>query len=62
MKKYRNALLCVLAFNSVGFTYSEPTAVNNVTENLYNQMIENIKTGKSNDSNYKQIEKILNQF
>ncbi len=61
MKKYRNALLCVLAFNSVGFTYSEPTAVNNVTENLYNQMIENIKTGKSNDSNYKQIEKILNQ-
>ena len=30
-------------------------------DRLYNSMISNLKTGKSNDSNYKLIEKVLTQ-
>ena len=61
MKKYRSALICLLAFNAATFTYSASNVNRNTSENLYNQMTRNIETGKSNDSNYKQIEKILNK-
>ena len=61
MKKYRSALICLLAFNAVTFAYSASNVNSDVSGNLYNQMMKNIETGKSNDSNYKQIEKILNK-
>ena len=61
MKKYRSALIWLLAFNAVTFTYSASNVNRDASENLYNQMTRNIETGKSNDSNYKQIEKILNK-
>ncbi len=61
MKKYRSALICALAFNAVTFAYSATTVSGNTAENLYNQMFKNIDSEKSNDSNYKQIEKILNK-
>ena len=42
MKKYRSALIWLLAFNAVTFTYSASNVNRDASENLYNQMTQTI--------------------
>ena len=61
MKKYKSALVYLLAFNAVTFTYGATISDNVRTENLYKQTLEDINSGKKTKTSYEQIEKILNQ-
>ncbi|MBP9479212.1 MAG: hypothetical protein KBF12_11375 [Sebaldella sp.] len=60
--KIKKLLMFSLAVNSVIASYAgaaTPTATN--YDRLYNNMVKNIDSGKTNDANYKLIENILNK-
>ena len=61
--KRNKKLLTVLALNSLAVAVgSAQSAANQVKyDQLYNKMIKNVETGKSNKSNYELIENILNK-
>ena len=62
MKKNKK-LLMFLALNSLATSFAGTTI--NQTEvkydKLYNNMVKNIETGKSNEKNYKLIQDVLNK-
>ncbi len=57
--KVNNKLLMLLALNSLAVLPGE--AAESKTDKMYNNMIKNMETGKSNSNNYKLIENILKQ-
>lgn len=60
MRKNKNLILPFLALNVVVSTYSQSSS--NVNSNkMYDRIIGNFETGKSNDANYKLLEGILNK-
>ena len=63
MKKNKKLLVSFAALNAMIPAYvSAGQATSAVKyDRLYNNMMNNLKTGKSNDSNYRLIERILNQ-
>ena len=61
MRKNKKLLVGFLAVNSIlnASTGSNDNVIKN--DKLFNKMVKNIESGKSNDENYKLIEKILNK-
>ena len=62
MRKSKKVLLGFLALNSI-FSVSSFSAESSGTNynSLYNKIIKNINSGKTNNENYKIIEKVLNK-
>ena len=63
MKKNKKLLVSFAALNAMVPAYmSAAQSVQSVKyDRLYNNMVKNIETGKTNDSNYKLIERVLSQ-
>ncbi|MCP1226231.1 hypothetical protein [Sebaldella sp. S0638] len=62
MKKGREIIAFSIALNAMLSVYanSQPSKILNMnSDNMYNKMISNLNSGKSNDSNYKMLESIL---
>ena len=63
MKKSKKLILSFLALNAalpISAAGTESAATSKY-DRLYNNIVKNIETGKSNDTNYKLIENVLNQ-
>ena len=63
MRRDKKLLLSFLALNTVlsGYAVSAGKTVALNSDRLYNNMIKNLEQGKTNEENYKLIEKVLNQ-
>ena len=63
MRRDKKLLLSFLALNTVlsGYAVSAGKTVALNSDRLYNNMIKNLEQGKTNEGNYKLIEKVLNQ-
>ena len=58
MKKNKK-LLMFLALNSVSASFAATGQLSAKSERIYNSIVKNIKSEKSNEKNYKLLEKIL---
>ena len=61
MRKNTKLLMSFLAVNAVVSSYTGAATATIKYDNIYDKITKNLKSGKSNDENYKLIEKVLNK-